>query len=75
MARWTRPDDHYLPITMRQTRVVAMADSCAFLAELGLDGEFVHTPWQALADRGATTVHARHGLPFALARVWPPREP
>lgn len=44
MARWTKPADRYVPITMRQTRVVAIADSRAFLASLGLDGEFVHTP-------------------------------
>lgn len=44
MARWTKPVDRYVPITMRQTRVVAIADSRAFLATLGLDGEFVHTP-------------------------------
>lgn len=44
MARWTKPGDRYSPITMRQTRVVSIADSRAFLAELGLDGEFVHTP-------------------------------
>lgn len=44
MARWTKPVDRYVPITMRQTRVVAIADSRAFLASLGLDGEFVHTP-------------------------------
>lgn len=44
MARWTKPVDRYVPITMRQTRVVAIADSRTFLATLGLDGEFVHTP-------------------------------
>ena len=44
MARWTKPVDRYVPITMRQTRVVEIADSRAFLATLGLDGEFVHTP-------------------------------
>lgn len=44
MARWTKPADRYVPITMRQTRVVAIAESRAFLETLNLDGEFVHTP-------------------------------
>ena len=44
MARWTKPADRYVPITMRQTRVVAISESRTFLASLGLDGEFVHTP-------------------------------
>ncbi len=44
MARWTKPADRYVPITMRQTRVVAIAESRTFLASLGLDGGFVHTP-------------------------------
>ena len=44
MARWTKPADRYVPITMRQTRVVPIAESRAFLDTLGLAGEFVHTP-------------------------------
>lgn len=44
MARWTKPADRYVPITMRQTRVVAIAESRAFLNTLDLDGELVHTP-------------------------------
>lgn len=44
MARWTKPADRYVPITMRATRVVPVADSRAFLASLGLAGELVHTP-------------------------------
>ncbi len=44
MARWTKPADRFVPITMRQTRIVPIAESRAFLATLGLDGAFVHTP-------------------------------
>jgi glyoxylase-like metal-dependent hydrolase (beta-lactamase superfamily II) len=44
MARWTKPADRYVPITMRQTRVVTIAESRGFLDTLGLAGEFVHTP-------------------------------
>lgn len=44
MARWTKPADRYVPITMRQTRLVPIAESRAFLATLGFDGAFVHTP-------------------------------
>lgn len=44
MSRWTKPADHYVPITRRQTRVVPIAESRAFMSTLGLDGEFVHTP-------------------------------
>lgn len=44
MAQWIKPADGYVPITMRQTRVVAIAESRAFLAGLGFAGELVHTP-------------------------------
>lgn len=44
MAQWTTPADRYVPITMRQARVVPLAESRAFLAGLGFAGEFVHTP-------------------------------
>ena len=44
MQRWAKPDDHYTPITVNDTRVVPIAESRAFLAERGLHGQFVHTP-------------------------------
>lgn len=44
MARWTRPADRHVPITMRQTRVVPIGESRAFLKTLEFEGELVHTP-------------------------------
>ena len=44
MARWMKPADRYTPIATHDNRVIPLAESRDFLAGLGLDGEFVHTP-------------------------------
>lgn len=45
MKQWTKPQDHYVDITLdERTRVVLLNESRALLKSLGFDGELVHTP-------------------------------
>ncbi len=46
MKQWTKPQDRYVDIQLddRQTKVVALSDSRAYLQSIGLAGELVHTP-------------------------------
>lgn len=45
MKQWTKPQDHYVDITLDEcTRVVLLNESRALLKSLGFDGELVHTP-------------------------------
>jgi ribonuclease/clavin/mitogillin len=44
MKRWTKPADRYTEITPRGNVVMSCAASRAFLAELHIAGEVVHTP-------------------------------
>jgi ribonuclease/clavin/mitogillin len=44
MKQWTKPDMHYTDIVATDNLRVTIADSRAFLASIGLAGEFVHTP-------------------------------
>lgn len=59
MKRWTKPADHYVEITTHDNVVVPLSESRAFLAELGIDGELIHTPGHSddhvslLLDTGA----------------------
>lgn len=44
MKRWTKPQDNYREITMKNTLVIACAESRKTLAKIGIAGEVVHTP-------------------------------
>lgn len=44
MTQWIKPDMNYTKIVTTDNRVVALDDSRAFLASIGLAGELVHTP-------------------------------
>lgn len=44
MKTYIKPTDRYTAITTHDNTVVSLADSRAFLATLGIAGEFVHTP-------------------------------
>jgi glyoxylase-like metal-dependent hydrolase (beta-lactamase superfamily II) len=44
MKQWTKPRDNYSDITLHDNIVITTAQSRAFLAQLGIPGEIVHTP-------------------------------
>ena len=44
MKQWTKPQDNYREITMKDTVVIACAESRKTLAQIGIAGEIVHTP-------------------------------
>lgn len=44
MKRYVKPADRYTEITTHDNVIVAIDESRAFLAKLGIAGEFVHTP-------------------------------
>ena len=44
MKQWTKPSDNYTEITTHDNVVISCAESRAFLAQIGLAGEIVHTP-------------------------------
>ena len=44
MKRWIKPGDDYTEITTHDNIVIASTDSRAFLKQVGIDGEIVHTP-------------------------------
>lgn len=44
MRQWAKPGDRYTEISLDDNLVVPVGESRAFLATLGLDGQFVHTP-------------------------------
>ncbi len=44
LKTWMKPSNHYVDIDERDNRVIAIADSRAFLRSLGIDGEVVPTP-------------------------------
>ncbi|HEX6315427.1 MAG TPA: MBL fold metallo-hydrolase [Gemmatimonadaceae bacterium] len=44
MKQWIKPADNYTEITTHDNIVIASADSRAFLKQVGIDGEIVHTP-------------------------------
>ena len=44
MKQFTKPADNYTEITTRDNVVISCAESRAFLAKIGIDGEILHTP-------------------------------
>jgi len=46
MKRHAKPQDHFVDIVLddAKTRVVPLASSRAFLEDIGIDGELIHTP-------------------------------
>ena len=44
MKQWMKPVDNYTEIKLNDNMVVSIAESRAFLAKLGFEGQFVHTP-------------------------------
>ena len=44
MKRWMKPQDHYTDITTHDNVVVSFAKSRAFLEQIGIAGEILHTP-------------------------------
>lgn len=83
MKQWTKTTDNYLDITTHDNVIVALADSRAFLHDLGFAGEIVHTPGHSedsvtlVLDTGAAftgdlTMEAMVGMedPEVVARSW-----
>jgi glyoxylase-like metal-dependent hydrolase (beta-lactamase superfamily II) len=44
MKRWTKPQDHYLDITMDDNVVISCDESRSLLEGIGIPGEILHTP-------------------------------
>ncbi len=44
MKRYVKPNERFTDITTHDNKVVALDESRAWLASIGLSGEFVHTP-------------------------------
>jgi len=44
MKQWIKPVDNYTEITTHDNIVIPISDSRAFLAEIGIAGEILHTP-------------------------------
>ena len=44
MKQWTKPADNYTEITTHDNVVIPTSESRAFLAEIGIGGEVLHTP-------------------------------
>lgn len=44
MAKWMKPQDHFVQITATGNITFALADSRRLLRSIGFDGEIVHTP-------------------------------
>ena len=44
MKQWTKPQDHYVDITINDNVTISCADSRALLEDIGIPGEILHTP-------------------------------
>jgi glyoxylase-like metal-dependent hydrolase (beta-lactamase superfamily II) len=44
LKQWMKPRDHYLDITLHDNVTIPLAQSRALLAEMGIEGEILHTP-------------------------------
>ena len=44
MKRWTKPQDHYVDITLDDNVILSFIESRAVLEQIGIAGEIVHTP-------------------------------
>lgn len=44
MKTWTKPQDHYLEITLHDNLVISTAESRPLLEKIGIPGEILHTP-------------------------------
>jgi glyoxylase-like metal-dependent hydrolase (beta-lactamase superfamily II) len=44
MARWTKPQDRHMEITLHDNVTISFAESRAVLERIGIPGEVVHTP-------------------------------
>ena len=44
MARWTKPWDHYVDITLDDNVTISFSESRALLEQIGIMGEILHTP-------------------------------
>ena len=44
MKTWTKPQDHYIDITLHDNVVISFAESRAMLYRIGIRGEILHTP-------------------------------
>ena len=44
MKTFTKPEDHYVDITLHDNVVISCSESRRFLAQLGISGEILHTP-------------------------------
>jgi glyoxylase-like metal-dependent hydrolase (beta-lactamase superfamily II) len=44
MKQWTKPQDHYLDITLHDNVAISFAESRALLEQIDIDGEIVSTP-------------------------------
>ena len=71
MKQWTKPHDNYTDITPHGNVIINCTDSRALLAEIGIEGQIVHTPGHSdhcvslLLDNGAVfTGDLTH--PFAI---------
>lgn len=59
MVQWVKPADNYTQITTHDNVIISCAESRAFLAQIGIPGQIVHTPGHSddsvslLLDNGA----------------------
>lgn len=44
MKTWTKPQDHYLEVTMNDNVVISCDESRSLLESIGISGEILHTP-------------------------------
>lgn len=44
MKRWTKPQDHYVEITLEENVVISFAESRGLLEKIGIAGEILRTP-------------------------------
>ena len=44
MVRWTKPQDHYVDVTMHDNVTISIAESRFVLERIGIPAEIVHTP-------------------------------
>jgi ribonuclease/clavin/mitogillin len=44
MKNWTKPQDHYLEVTMNDNVVISCDESRSLLENIGISGEILHTP-------------------------------
>jgi glyoxylase-like metal-dependent hydrolase (beta-lactamase superfamily II) len=75
MKQWTKPQDHYVDITLEDSLILSYADSRSRLAEIGIAGEILPTPGHSpdsvslLLDDGSAFTGDLRPLPLAADKA------